>query len=168
MVSKFGEHDELYSSLGKFIVSFAEVEHWLGCLLRVLTDEEENTWITLFFIDDMMTGRIRDKIACVAKLRLENNPSLLTSLKDTLKLAQEVTSERNDIIHGQWRFDQTGRAPTTLWTFKLSKKEGRGCWEHLHQTDMTATELEKLTSKSDQLASDMERLRDEIEKSLRM
>ena len=43
---KIHESKELYAALGKFIISFAEIEHWLTCLLGVLTDDDENIWLT--------------------------------------------------------------------------------------------------------------------------
>ena len=69
MAKKAYEKDELYNALGKFIVSFTEIEHWLTSILEVFTDAEDNMWLTLFFIDDLMTGRVRDTKHKLAKLR---------------------------------------------------------------------------------------------------
>lgn len=166
MVTKITEHDKIYLSLGKFIVSFSELEHWLSCVLRVLTNGEENIWITLFFVDDLMTGRVRRMIEEVAKVRLEENPELLRNLKSTLKSASKLTIERNNIVHSQWRFDQTGRSPTKLWSFKLRKIKGQSCWQHLCEKAMTATKIKNLTKKANKLSFEMEQLRDSIESFL--
>ncbi len=93
MAKEVYENDELYKALGKFIISFTEIEHWLTSILEVFTDAENNVWLTLFFIDDLMTGRVRDTIHKVAKLRLEDNQPLHEQLKATLKGVGELTED---------------------------------------------------------------------------
>jgi hypothetical protein len=39
MAKKVCEKDELYNALGKFIVSFTEIEHWLTCNTPAFLDQ---------------------------------------------------------------------------------------------------------------------------------
>lgn len=160
--NKTHESKELYAALGKFIVSFAEIEHWLTCLLGVLTDDDENIWVTLFFIDELMTGKVRDKIHSVANLRLEDNKELLARLKTTLNEVAVLTTERNKIIHGQWIF---GSTITKLHNYKLKKiktEKGGHYWQRLEDKAIFPKDLNGLTKKSEELANDLENLRGEI------
>ena len=160
---KTHEIEELYAALGKFIVSFAEIEHWLTCLLGVLTDDEENIWLTLFFIDELMTGKVRDKIHSVANLRLEDNKELLARLKATLTEVASLTTERNKIIHGQWIFVST---ITKLHSYKLKKitiEKDQHYWQRLEDKAIFPKDLNRLTEKAEKLADDIENLRGEIE-----
>lgn len=160
------ESKELYEALGKFITSFAELEHWLSCLLGVLTDDKENMWVTLFFIDELMTGRVRHKIHSVANLRLEDNESLLNKLKATLGDLEKLTTERNSLVHGQWVFNFP---ITKLHNYRLKKiktKEGGCYWQHLDDKSVRPKDLRELTEESEKLADDLEDLRGEIEEYL--
>ena len=166
MARKVCEKDELYNALGKFIVSFTEIEHWLSSLLEVFTDAEDNVWLTLFFIDDLMTGKVRDTIAKVAKLRLEDDPELRKKLKATLEKVAKLTEERNRLVHGQWVFHST---ITKLHNYRLKKVEvGEGgyFWQRLSDKAVFPHELAKHTRTAERLASDLKRLRGEIESCL--
>jgi len=166
MVKRTHESEELYPALGRFITSFAEIEHWLSCILGVLTDDEENIWLTLFFIDEMMIGRVRDKIHAVAKLRLEDNEELLKKLKATLSEVEKLARERNKLVHGQWIFHST---ITKLHNYKIRRtktEKGGHLWERLEDKAVFPNDLKQLTEKSDELADRLGNLREEIEQYL--
>jgi hypothetical protein len=129
MAKKTCESEELYAALGKFLVSFTEIEHWSNCLLGILTDDQENIWLTLFLIDDLMTGKTREKIHSVANLRLQDNEELLGKLKGTLNEVEEVTKIRNRLVHGQWIFDST---MTKVHNYKLKRNKELNVWERLN------------------------------------
>ena len=170
MASKGPEHEELYTTLGKFVIAFTEVEQWLISLLGVLTDAHENIWIQPIFIDEMMTGRVRAAIEFGGKIRLEDNEDLHKRLKQSLQKAETITTERNKMVHGKWNIDLTGRSPTKLWNFKLKKqkaKDGCGFWEHLHETTVTGTMLVELTKESEQVAVELQQLNEDIETFLK-
>ena len=163
MAKRAHESDELYAALGKFITHFAEIEHWLSCLLGVLTDDEDNIWTTLFFIDGSMTAWTREKVRAVAKLRLEGNEELLAKLTATLNEVAELTKERNKLIHGQWIFDST---ITKLHNYKLTKitlDNGRHFWQRLEDKAILPKHLRGLTRKSEELDNDLSSLRNEIQ-----
>ena len=162
MAKKAYEKDELYNALGKFIVSFTEIEHWLTSILEVFTDAEDNMWLTVFFSDDLMTVRVRDTIHKVAKLRLEDNQPLHEKLKAVLKQVAELTEERNALVHGQWVFHST---ITKLHNYGLKKVEvgkGRHFWQRLSDKAVFPRDLTKHTQTAERLASDLENLRGEI------
>jgi hypothetical protein len=157
------EKDELYPALGKFIVSFTEIEHWLTAILEVLTDAESNMWLTLFFIDGLLTGRVRDTIHKVANLRLEGNEPLRDKLKATLKEVAELTDKRNDLVHGQWVFNSTITKVHNYGLKKVDVGKGRHFWQHLEDKAVFARDLTKFTKTADRLAVDLKDLRKSIE-----
>ena len=163
MAKKTCESEELYAALGKFLVSFTEIEHWSSCLLGILTDDQENIWLTLFFIDDLMTGKTREKIHSVANLRLQDNEELLGKLKGTLNEVEEVTKIRNRLVHGQWIFDST---MTKVHNYKLKRNKELNVWERLCDEAVTPAHLKELTEKSERLANDVEGLTGEIREYL--
>lgn len=166
MAKRVHEKDELYNALGRFIISFTELEHWLTSVLEVFTDAADNMWLTLFFIDDLMTGRVRDTIHKVAKLRLEDNQSLHEKLRATLKEVAELTEERNALVHGQWVFDSTITKLHNYGLKKIDVGKGRHVWQHLSDNAIFPRDLIKWTRKAEQLAADLENLRDEIKSYL--
>ena len=109
MNSPRSEQDEIHLRIGEFVVSFGKVAYLLEHLLGVLTDEEENVWIKPFFIDDLMVGRVLDKISKTAKVRLHDNQTLLGELKDTIRKIRDIQQNRNKVVHGEWLIDSTGR-----------------------------------------------------------
>jgi hypothetical protein len=155
---------KLYESLGRFIVSIAEMEHWLVALLRTLTGGEDNVWIEAIFLDDLFTSKVRQKISLICDARLEDNPTLLDRLKGALVRAQDLAEERNKLVHGKWSIDSTGQCITKIWSFKLKKQrneKGKSFWIHLHDDSVTYTQLEGLVRETKQLAEELSNLREE-------
>lgn len=186
MTKEICENEELYSSLGRFIIAFTEVEKELTSLLKVLCDERENMWVGLFFIDDLLLGRARDKIWDVARLRLEGDQALLKQLKEILYRrdtevpverdpalsVERITKRRNVLIHGDWHVDPTGTSMTKVWDFRLEKKfvdkkKTRYFWQHLHDTPVMPSELRQLTRDSEELAKALKELAGKVEAYLK-
>ena len=132
------------------------------CAYKARNARQWHSWLTLFFIDELMTGRVRSKIQSLAKVRLEDNKELLARLKDTLKEVEGLTTERNKIIHGQWIFDST---ITKLHNYKLKKittEKGGDYWQRLEAKAIFPKHLNGLTEKSEKLADDLVVLRNII------
>ena len=156
MVCPGVKHDELCQSIGKFIISFSKVDSWLVNLLGELVDGEGNLWIKPYFIDDMMLGRIRGKISTVAKDRLRDNQPILKRLRETLSQVQEVIKERNNIVHGEWLIDATGRCPARLRTYK--PRWENDCWQYLDDKQISYAMLRGLIRQSETLATNLEEI----------
>jgi hypothetical protein len=156
MNSPSSEQDELYLRIGEFVVSFGKVEYSLEHLLGVLTDEEGNMWIKPFFIDDLMVGRVLGKIEQTAKFRLHDNQSLFNELKDTIKKIRTIQQKRNNIVHGDWVIDPTGRFTTKLRNYRLRFEDG--CWQYIDDKVMTPTKLKNLSNKSKELVTDLDKI----------
>jgi len=160
------EQKQIRLKVGELVISFAKIEHHLDDLLEVLTEDDanENIWIRLFFIDNLMLGRALEIISWVAKVRLQDYPDLHEELKDTLANIRPIQKERNNIVHGNWLFDPERRTPTKVRTYRLRWKAG--CWQYLDDTTMTPTKLNRLIGKSDQLVKTIEALTEKIKTSL--
>lgn len=161
MNSPRSEQDEIHLRIGEFVVSFGKVAYLLEHLLGVLTDEEENVWIKPFFIDDLMVGRVLDKISKTAKVRLHDNQTLLDELKDTIRKIRDIQQNRNKVVHGEWLIDSTGRCPTKLRNYRLRWENG--CWQYLDDKVMTPTKVKSLSTKSKELAVDLKNITSKIE-----
>ena len=145
--------DKIYHSIGKFVVKFELVCHQLQtgivCLLnrKGLQDQSVSQILVAGLTAEPLRVQYQSLMAQIMPL----NSTEEKMVQDALKRFQELTSKRNDVIHGTW-FIGYGNEQTTDFSKAMMNKQHKTkqgsnpkCYSY------TPDDLDQLSEEADKL-----------------
>lgn len=113
-------NEELSVRLGRIIVRWTILESWLAAMLGTFLEADQGAFMIV-----ASKLSLSAQIKCVQGLLANDNgdPASIKRALDLLSRADEIRSERNEIVHGVW--DETKCDPGTalIQTINLDRKE---------------------------------------------
>jgi hypothetical protein len=96
--------------------------------------------------DDMQLAKRLQKINQLAEYRLVSHKELLPKCRALMKRANATRAERNDLIHGQWRYNEPSLTKGIIVCVDHRWKHapvtsGGGCWSSDGRRQYTFNEL---------------------------
>ena len=145
--------DIIFQLIGKITLQFATMEHRLQGLLEKIMGES-NSLVGPMFIHDIPLAALLKKIRFLAKCRIHNNPELFAELDSILKKIGTLREERNLLIHGDWKIEESDTFRITVRDFKL--KYDQGTWHEFSEIEFSEKKLRDLNKRLEGLCNDLE------------
>jgi hypothetical protein len=168
-MEKAQAQNQFFNAIGRLALMYSNMEATLREILDILTSKD--SVIAGLLTDDIQLERRIRKICQLAEYRLLAHRALLDRCRDLMKRANATREERNDLIHGQWKYN----APSVMkgiivcvdHRWKQVKnpeltKSGGGHWSSDDKRQYTLTQLGERVDAVKKIVFDLIDFRDQL------
>ena len=145
--------DRIFQLIGRLTIQFATMEHRLQGLLETLMGDG-HTLVTPLFIHNMPFANLLQKIRLLAPCMISNDSQLLSDLERSIRRINELREERNLLIHGDWKIENSNSSRIVVRDFKM--KYDQGIWQEFSETIFTEKKLTSLIHHMEGLGSEVD------------
>jgi hypothetical protein len=147
------DKDRVFQLIGRLTIQFATMEHRLQGLLETLMGDG-NSLVGPLLIHNMPLAGLLKKISVLAHCRIGENSQLLLDLERAIKKINDLREERNLLIHGDWKIENSGSSRIIVRDFKM--KYEQGAWQEFSETIFSEKKLTDLNRRLEGLGNEVD------------
>ena len=145
--------DKIFQLIGKLTIQCATMEHRLQGLLETLMGNGSSL-IGPLLIHNMPLVSLIKKISVLARCRVQDDSQLLLDIERIVKRINDLREERNLLIHGDWKIENSGSLNIVVRDFKM--RYDKGTWQEFSETIFTEKKLTALNRRLEGLSSQVD------------